>query len=221
MPENAKAIREGWTLYSWSRNLGSRLRMQPSRRRELAEKIADAPDDQRVMLTAGELRLLLDAASPPRERGARMIGTGANEGVMYSATVDPDNGRRLRSVEIVLTDNRAYPRGFRIPLKVVEDLTRYVLAAQDAEAAWEGGDPGDVIVFETAVEDDGRHSTDLLHQWVAIDKIPRKGLAKMLGLSEARIYQLLQEAREQRPDLDWPAPRGPKPKSTDGKEPSR
>jgi hypothetical protein len=218
LPKAIETIREGWTLLSWSRSLGTGCKMPPGRRRELAEKIAEAPDDQRVMLSAGELRQLLAASDPPSERGARIIGTGKNEGVMYSATIAPDGSRRLRSVEIQLTNDEAYPRAFRVPVRMVEDLTRYVLGAQDAQVAFDDSDPADVVVFETGIPNYGGHSTDLLHQWAVIEKIPPKGLAEMLGLSESRIYQLLREAREQRPDLDWPAPRrGPKPKTTDGK----
>jgi hypothetical protein len=212
--QGIESIREGWALMSWHRALGAKSALRPSRRRELTAKIAEAPDDQKVMLTAGELRLLLASADPPRERGARLTGTGKNEGVIYSATIDPDSGRRLRSIEIQLTDDRAYPSAFRVPVRLVEDLTRYVLAAQEAEAGTD--DPSEVTIFETGIANDGRHSADLLFDWVAKEKIPPKGLANMLGLSERRIYQLLSEARAERPDLDWPPRRrGPKPRYTD------
>jgi hypothetical protein len=208
-----ETIREGWNLWSWSRELPAEADpVAPSRRRELSAKIADAPDDQRVMLTAGELRSLLAAADRPKERGARIEG----EGVIYYATIDRDRGRHLRTLEIEAQGDRPDPKAFRVPVRLVEDLTRYVLATQEEIA--DGDDPADVVVFETGVSPEGQHSPELLRDLIG-QGVPPSGIAKMLNLKERRVFQLLQQARIERPELNWPpARRGPRPRKTiDGK----
>jgi len=204
------SIREGWDLTTWSRELPAEIRIRPSRRAELTKAVADVADDTKVRLAAAEVRALLAAADRPKVRGARIEGVNENAGVIYLVTVQPEEPRRLQTVEVI-GDN---PRAFRIPVRLLEDLTRYVLAAQDAAAAEDGSDPNDVVIW-AGRPSDGVPSAEDLRDFVARG-LTAAGIAKLIDRTEGRVYQLLREARRERPDLNWP-PVSKGPKTTDGK----
>lgn len=210
-----QTIREGWMLSTWERELpieGNRI--MPRRRAELAAKIADASDGSGVRLSAGELRKLLAAYDRPYERGARIEGTGENAGVIYLATIDAERPGRLRTVEVIATDHPPDPKAFRVPVRLLEDLTRYVLTMQDEVTA---DDPRDVVFVEWDVPRDGIPTPEALHE-LQTQGVTAGGIGKLYSRSETRVFQWLRSARQERPDLDWPLPtRGPRPKTTDGK----
>lgn len=220
MDKKVESIRQGWELTTWTRELpyeGERL--PPKRRAALAAKLQGEPDERKVALSAGELRLLLAMTERPRERGARIKGLDENGGVVYLATVDPENPRRLRTVEVIATDEIARPDVFRVPVRLIEDLTRYVLARQDASAAESGDDPSEVLSFEVATVDGTPTAETLLD--LKKQGVTASGIGKIYGRSEERVYQWLRRAQTEYPDLDWPAARrGPRPNSTDGTRPS-
>jgi len=216
-----QTTRDGWELWTWERELPAEgVPLAPKRRAALREQLAGLEDSQKVELPAGELRILLAAADRPRERGARIEGKGANAGVTYFATVDAEGGQRLRTVEVVTDAGPADPRVFRVPVRVIEDLTRYVVAAQERAADVDDTDPSDVIVWDRDVPEDGNPSPEDLYELLKAN-VRRADIATIYNRSERRIYQLLEKAKLERKDLDWPKQtRGPRPKTTDGSQSS-
>ena len=215
-----ESIREGWDLNAFNRELPVEGGRVPPKRRAKLRELANASDDQLVPIRADDLRMLLAAAERPTEIGAHIEGTGVNAGVVYNATIDADGARHLRTVEVIATGDRADLRAFRIPVRLVEDLTRYVVAAREEAAEKEGCDPRDIFFLGWEANSDGRLDATELYSLVKRG-VTASGIAGMYGRSESRVYQLLRAARRERPELDWPkATRGPTPKTTDGRSPS-
>lgn len=203
-----------WERSSWTRPADGTALRQHALRAWLIEQTEGLADDAAVPFTLAELREVLTVSKPsPGTRGARLRDKG--RGVVYNVTIDPTLGSvGLRTVEIVTkgTDDRAV---FRVP---VAELIREAAAVQAFEAAHADDDSRPAIVIGAK----GGSPTPETLLTLIRGGVSRAEIATRYERSVGRVDQWLREARDERPDLDWPETRrGPRrTQTTGGKRPS-
>jgi hypothetical protein len=120
-----------WSVAPWRHHDTDPPTVPTRLARELTERIADRPDDARVMIPAGVLRDLLAAASTPEGGTPGAQIHDHDRDVTYRATVDPERGR-LDHLEVIVHgwfDDNAMRR---VP---VDRIRREVLAQVAADKA--------------------------------------------------------------------------------------
>jgi len=200
-PDEEAAAQPGrYEQWSWTREGSRDLSVLP---RYIRSALESDDGDTAVTLKMSQLRQLLGMDRD--ERGA--IITDHQLGVTYRATISTEHVGvpRLASLEIEGLDLAQHPKGFRVPVQTVAEITAAELAR-----------PADTFTWDMDAKPRGeRPEPEELLALVQRGEGNAKIAAKYQRPIDT-VNRWLREARRDHPELAWPARRrGPAPQTPD------